>query len=551
MCDIMKALLEYPKTTLVQRQQGKPYYVQCTIPPKLRPLFKNQTQIRKSTSTSDRRLAERLKHQISQIIYNDFEAALQKGKRTKTEVAKHAILSFVSLIGYKAIAVSVSHSHSETDNWLDSYAYADLVHIKRQLDLIAEYNRLMAFDWLEPLKDEWSRSAFDKFRGKGDDHPEKLKMYNVLQRYRENDVSDYWEITLNEAFKKSELSTKEPHNNLRQVQLELYMPSQQDEFEPYNIALPKDGLDDPDTHGNRTSISMDDVLEDYIKSKTWNREKTKKTAIRHLKIISDILENPTLTSLTSRDAIDVSKTIIRESRKDDGSVIKLATLKDIISNMSVFMRYCVREGYCDLNVFTGLDLQDLGADETVDSYVPFSKAELHQLFEITMPDQDRLLLSILTVTGMRLDEAALLTWEQVQEEDGISFLSLLDDDENKVIVKTKGSLRRVPLPDVLTLPERATGRLFSYKLDADGKAQKEASKQLMRHVRRVSKMRTKAVHSLRGTFKDLLRDADVSKELNDFITGHAAGDVAGKYGSGFSLQRRYEAINSVQHPWLK
>ena len=219
--------------------------------------------------------------------------------------------------------------------------------------------------------------------------------------------------------------------------------------------------------------------------------------------------------------------------------------------MSVFMRYCVREGYCDLNVFTGLDLQDLGADETVDSYVPFSKAELHQLFEITMPDQDRLLLSILTVTGMRLDEAALLTWEQVQEEDGISFLSLLDDDENKVIVKTKGSLRRVPLPDVLTLPERATGRLFSYKLDADGKAQKEASKQLMRHVRRVSKMRTKAVHSLRGTFKDLLRDADVSKELNDFITGHAAGDVAGKYGSGFSLQRRYEAINSVQHPWLK
>ena len=274
-------------------------------------------------------------------------------------------------------------------------------------------------------------------------------------------------------------------------------------------------------------------------------------SIRHLKIISDILENPTLTSLTSRDAIDVSKTIIRESRKDDGSVIKLATLKDIISNMSVFMRYCVREGYCDLNVFTGLDLQDLGADETVDSYVPFNKAELHQLFEITMPDQDRLLLSILTVTGMRLDEAALLTWEQVQEEDGISFLSLLDDDENKVIVKTKGSLRRVPLPDVLTLPERATGRLFSYKLDADGKAQKEASKQLMRHVRRVSKMRTKAVHSLRGTFKDLLRDADVSKELNDFITGHAAGDVAGKYGSGFSLQRRYEAINSVQHPWLK
>jgi hypothetical protein len=50
--------------------------------------------------------------------------------------------------------------------------------------------------------------------------------------------------------------------------------------------------------------------------------------------------------------------------------------------------------------------------------------------------------------------------------------------------------------------------------------------------------------------KDLLRDADVSKELNDFITGHSSGDVAGKYGSGFSLQKRYVAINSVKHPWL-
>jgi hypothetical protein len=40
-----------------------------------------------------------------------------------------------------------------------------------------------------------------------------------------------------------------------------------------------------------------------------------------------------------------------------------------------------------------------------------------------------------------------------------------------------------------------------------------------------------------------------SKELNDFITGYASGDVAGKYGAGVSLQKRYESINSVKHPW--
>jgi len=63
-------------------------------------------------------------------------------------------------------------------------------------------------------------------------------------------------------------------------------------------------------------------------------------------------------------------------------------------------------------------------------------------------------------------------------------------------------------------------------------------------------VRTKVKDWAAAELKDLLRDADVSKELNDFITGHSSGDVAGKYGSGFSLQKRYVAINSVKHPWL-
>jgi hypothetical protein len=143
-----------------------------------------------------------------------------------------------------------------------------------------------------------------------------------------------------------------------------------------------------------------------------------------------------------------------------------------------------------------------------------------------------------------------LRWDQVRKEDGIRYFSLIDGENGNVIVKNQGSLRKVPLPDVLELPKRGEGRLFTYSLDADGKAQGDASKRLMKHVRKVTKMKTKAVHSIRGNLKDFLRDADVSKELNDFITGHSSGDVAGKYGSGFSLQKRYEAINSVQHPWL-
>lgn len=108
----------------------------------------------------------------------------------------------------------------------------------------------------------------------------------------------------------------------------------------------------------------------------------------------------------------------------------------------------------------------------------------------------------------------------------------------------------VPIPPSLVLPKPGKGRLFSYRIDKDGKAQASASKALMPYIRKITSDPLKVVHSLRGTLKDLLRDADVSQEINDFITGHGAGDVAGRYGSGPSLQTRLDALSKVLHPWL-
>jgi hypothetical protein len=45
----------------------------------------------------------------------------------------------------------------------------------------------------------------------------------------------------------------------------------------------------------------------------------------------------------------------------------------------------------------------------------------------------------------------------------------------------------------------------------------------------------------------MLRDVGVSKEVNDFITGHASGDVAGQYGSGPSLRVRRDALGLLNY----
>ena len=190
------------------------------------------------------------------------------------------------------------------------------------------------------------------------------------------------------------------------------------------------------------------------------------------------------------------------------------------------------------------------------SYAPFTTNELHELFLLELGKDSRLLLSILVTTGMRLDEAALLTSERILEHEGILSFSLVPDaeDNDGVKVKNRQSMRYVPVPDVIKplLGNLGPGRLFSYRISAEGKSENAASKDLMRYIRQVTDDPRKVVHSLRGNLKDLLRDAGVSKEINDFITGHAQGDVAGgRYGSGPSMAVRKETLDSIKHPWLQ
>ena len=184
-------------------------------------------------------------------------------------------------------------------------------------------------------------------------------------------------------------------------------------------------------------------------------------------------------------------------------------------------------------------------------YLPLEEDELLALFALEMEQQERLLLSMLITTGMRLDEAALMTWERITTRQGVWCFSLVNDEQD-VRVKNRGSMRYIPVPTALKpiLGNGGEGRLFNYRIDQDGKAQAKASDAVMPLIRQVTSNDRKVAHSLRGNFKDLVRDLEVSKEINDFITGHAQGDVAGKYGAGPSLNKRLEVINRIKHPWL-
>lgn len=223
------------------------------------------------------------------------------------------------------------------------------------------------------------------------------------------------------------------------------------------------------------------------------------------------------------------------------------TISKRISNVTGLLKWAERKKLIEANPFQNMDLRDYGVKSK--EYLPLDRGELVKLFHQDMNSQERLCLSLLALTGMRLDEVALLRWDQVKTDGGGLYLDLTED----AIVKNQGSKRQVPIHRAISLPAPGDeGRIFDWPVDSrDGKAQNAASKALNNIVvAAIGDHRQKKVHSLRGTFKDLLRELDISKELNDYITGHSSGDVAGKYGVGPSLRKRAEAIHQIDSGFL-
>jgi len=240
---------------------------------------------------------------------------------------------------------------------------------------------------------------------------------------------------------------------------------------------------------------------------------------------------------------DVTPVLIHEYAEQVGQTKSRETVAKKIGYVKRMFDHAVRKGWVQSNVFIAVKLdKKVGKQRT--SYEPFTADELGTLFGQDMPALLRSLLAVLVTTGMRLDEAALLDWPDVQrdEKQGVLYFDLTNS-----IVKNKGSKRRVPVHRVLSwVVTGKNGQMFpEFTRDKDGKAQASASKALMPLIRRVTDEKTKVVHSLRGNFKDMLRDAGVSKEVNDFITGHGSGDVAGQYGAGPSLKVRQEAVERL------
>jgi integrase len=174
-------------------------------------------------------------------------------------------------------------------------------------------------------------------------------------------------------------------------------------------------------------------------------------------------------------------------------------------------------------------------------------------------------------TGARQGELAPLMVANValDEATGVYTIAIAEDEARGVRVKTTWSRRIVPLhPELQRL---GFLQLVQARRDAEGpKATlfpllrpgprggyaEGWSKWFGRYIRSIGiTNKARVFHSFRHSFKDALRAAGVSEDVNDALTGHSGGGVGRSYGAKdvlrrFGLARLTEAVTKAESPGL-
>ena len=553
---------DYPKPTL-RFVRGK-WVVEVNIPAKIRHLFGSGTTRarRKSTLTTDKGVAEAKLYDLTTVIYNEFDDRQNEhAERHDTEIDRFAINTIYDIAKeFKYNRGLVPTLDPDTDyqsllsmkGTFDGYAklLQDEIH---DLSLEKSASELMpAAEELHLIREALTTGevtaevevilARHKSKIK-DNHIFSSSKIALLHKYNSTVVQNFFQDLLTKA--------AQQQGETAPTFKALVYPM---EIEAFNsINLPKGAVKGakPLERSRKTvakgTLKISDLTEMYFKTveRDYDKADTQRKLKRGVDKFKYLMGDPPIQDVKITTAYEFI-----EKQLEVAPTASNRLLKDTNWTMSKFFSFLIKKGYVTLNPFLNMDLKNYGS--STQSYLPYTTEELFTIFNYDWEPQERLLLSIMITTGMRLDEAGMLTWERFNDTEyqGMRYFSLLDTEDEIVAVKNKGSKRLVPLHSDLVLPVKGTGRIFKYHIN-EGKCSTSAGRAINPILHKLVPHKNKSAHSFRGTLKVLLRDADVSKEVNDYYTGHAQGDAAGKSYGGIGIVKRYEEISKARHPWLK
>ena len=166
---------------------------------------------------------------------------------------------------------------------------------------------------------------------------------------------------------------------------------------------------------------------------------------------------------------------------------------------------------------------------------------------LEIADERRLLIALISDTGMRLSEALGLVWDDFKLNHEYPHIDLKPHPWRRL--KTSSSKRLIPLVgtslEAVKVMHRQCDNSFLFKSYAskDGcngnSCSATLNKWLKQHVSDA------VIHSFRHSFRDRLRNAGVQSEMIDQLGGWSRQSVGQGYGKGYDLSKLHEALQSI------
>jgi len=168
---------------------------------------------------------------------------------------------------------------------------------------------------------------------------------------------------------------------------------------------------------------------------------------------------------------------------------------------------------------------------------------------INKPDDLRLLVALISDTGLRLSEAVGLEKEDIFIDEHISYLNIR---KNKIrSLKTTTSTRIIPLVGAslnaakliisTSKSEYCFPRYVANGICKTNSASAAANKWIKTIIGKEA-----VIHGLRHSFRDRLRDVEAPTEVIDQLGGWSMRSIGQTYGEGYKLELLYKFISHIE-----
>jgi integrase len=302
-----------------------------------------------------------------------------------------------------------------------------------------------------------------------------------------------------------------------------------------NIDVPALHLlrDKPLNMSQSSCMTLLEALELYLRLKGFNKGKVfRRGAERNIQSVVDVLSDRPLDEYSSSDAAAYRDYLLKRGLTTNSVKRNFATIRSVI-NLAI-----QEHGLECRNAFSKVYLPDLD-DAKKRKPIPIENIKEIQRECMSIDDEARWLVALISDTGMRLSEAAGLHVDDIKLDCGIPHIDLKPHAWRGL--KTRGSQRQIPLVGASLwaakrVKETSTASPYAFPryTSARGTNANSASAAINKWLRpRVPE--GCVIHSFRHSLRDRLRAVQCPSDMIDQIGGWSTAGVGQSYGEGYGL----------------